>query len=383
MAGAMVRAGYEVTMLGGPGLIVGRARELGVEVVSVPERTRWCVLRAVRLLARVSRERDIDMIHAFEWESIAKAFVATQLFRAHAAVTGTVLSRNPAPVLPRTVPLLMTSRSAVADMRSAGYTRVGLLEPWVNTAENDPAKYGNIGELKTHWGFERHGLLIIVVTAPDSESSTAALATVFDAVSDLAALDLPVQLLVVGDGPRHALAEERATELNHRYARTVSVAAGDVLDRGEAYAAADVVIGSDSSVLHGMAFGKPVVVEGDQGYFRAVNHATAEQFQWSGWYGVGSGVGMGKGELLDALKPLLDSQRLREYRGAYSHKLAQKYELDNAVLRQLQEYRDALDTRVGKLSTFSDLIRVAAVLLRRRGMWRLRVWLHGRRSQNT
>ncbi len=373
MAGAMVTAGYDVAILGGPGLLTERAEQLGVEVIPAGSARpgRRGILRSVIQLSKVVREREIEVIHAFEWESIVMAFGVGQLCRTHAAVTGTVLSREHHSVLPRTVPLLMGSRGASAGMRAAGFTRVGVLEPWVDPQVNNPSNFPDGDGYRESWGLDTRGLLVTVATSPAGGSATAGLATVLDVVEDIVAGGLPVQVLVIGGEPRQTLARNRARDLESRFGRTVVVAAGDLLDRRPALAAGDVIIGSDGSLLHGMAFGKPAIIEGVRGFFRAVNHATVEQFRWNGWFGSGTGSGLGKADLKAALEPLLNSARLREYRGAYSRQIAEKYGLDEAVLRQLHEYRDALDTRVGRFGGWIDLVRIGASLLWRSGPVRM------------
>jgi hypothetical protein len=241
-----------------------------------------------------------------------------------------------------------------------------VLEPWVDTRENSPAKGITSAEVRAASNIEPDGLLVALIGIPDSDCADFAVVTVLDTVAGLAEQGLGAALLVVGDGAWREAVDARALEINNRLGRTIVSVSGDVLDRGAVFASADVVIGTGSSVLHAMAFGKPVIIAGDRGFFRPLSHATVEQFSWDGWHGHGSGSRLGGAELVAALEPLLDSPRLREYRGDYSRELAQSHGLSEAVLRQLQEYRDALDTRVGRLARWVDVCRVGSAMLVRR-----------------
>jgi len=368
LGGALAAIGHSVTVIGVPGMLVERVRELDLELVLLPCGPVKSTLQTVLRLRKVVRERSIDVIHAFEWEAISEAFIAANLSSREVAVVGTIHSRGPSPILPHTVPLLMGARSAAAEKRIAGFARVGVLEPWVDTAENEPGLPAATGNFLQRCHIDTSGLVVALVTSLDSERSITRLMTMIETIGDIAAEGTSVQLLVVGDGALHGSASVRATEFNARSGRDVVVLAGELLDRRVAYAAADVVVASGSSVAHGMAFGKPVVIAGERGFFRPLSHATIEEFTWSGWYGVGSGTRLGKAELLTALEPLLESERLREYRGTYSREVVAAYGLGDAVQRQLQEYVDALNTKVGRFARLVDVGRVGAALLLRRGL---------------
>ena len=65
--------------------------------------------------------------------------------------------------------------------------------------------------------------------------------------------------------------------------RDVVLVTGALLDPRPAYAAADIVIGMGSSALKGMAFGKPLVVQGEQGFWKLLEPATLPIFLAQGF----------------------------------------------------------------------------------------------------
>ena len=89
-----------------------------------------------------------------------------------------------------------------------------------------------------------------------------------DAVSALPA-ELRVRLVIVGDGPARAELDALAASANARCGRTVATLVGAADDPRPWYAAADVVLGMGSSALRAMAYAKPLVVQGERGFWRA------------------------------------------------------------------------------------------------------------------
>ena len=68
--------------------------------------------------------------------------------------------------------------------------------------------------------------------------------------------------------------------------RRVVVLTGQLADPRPAYSAADVILGMGSSALRGMAFGKPLVVQGERGFWELLTPDSASVFLRDGWYGV-------------------------------------------------------------------------------------------------
>ena len=94
--------------------------------------------------------------------------------------------------------------------------------------------------------------------------------------------------MIVGDGAARAEVEEAAAAANARAGRRVVVLAGQLGDPRPAYAAADVVLGMGGSALRGMAFGKPLMVQGEGGFWELLTPESAPMFLRQGWYGIGS-----------------------------------------------------------------------------------------------
>ena len=92
---------------------------------------------------------------------------------------------------------------------------------------------------------------------------------------------------------------------NARAGRPVVLLAGELRDPRAAYAAADVCLGMGGSALRAMAFAKPLVVQGEGGFWELLTPDTVDRFLWTGWYGVGDDPARGAAVLADILRPLL------------------------------------------------------------------------------
>ena len=161
------------------------------------------------------------------------------------------------------------------------------------------------------------------------------------AVADLAG-DLPVHLAVVGDGPARAELARAAAAANARRGRPVVHLLGELLDPRPAYAEADVVLGMGSSALRAMAYARPLVVQGEAGFWETLTPESAPRFCWQGWYGVGDGS-PGAPRLAGLLRELLGDRARRADLGAFARQLVvDRFSLTRAAAAQEAVYAAAL-----------------------------------------
>jgi len=92
-----------------------------------------------------------------------------------------------------------------------------------------------------------------------------------------------------------------------------------------------------------MAMGKPLIVQGEKGFWKTLNPESVDDFLWQGWYGVGRGEEFGAENLKNELEPLLTNARLRTQLGAYSRDVVhRRFTLGQAAKRQIGYYEEAL-----------------------------------------
>ena len=147
----------------------------------------------------------------------------------------------------------------------------------------------------------------------------------------------PVYLLVVGSGPEEASVREIARGGDHQIkGRDVVAVVGELIDPRPAYDCADVVIGMGSSALKGMAFGKPLVVQGSSGFWCLAEPSSVDRFLHEGWYGHG---GQGQSDLEPVLERLVSDPALRRDLGSMGRVLVDdRYSLESAIEGQRELY---------------------------------------------
>ena len=99
--------------------------------------------------------------------------------------------------------------------------------------------------------------------------------TAIDVVGTLAR-ERPVRLIVVGDGVARDVVEQRAAKANAHAGRTAASSfSPDSFDAPcPAYASADIVLGMGGSALRALAFGRPLVVQGEHGFWELLTPST-------------------------------------------------------------------------------------------------------------
>ena len=106
-----------------------------------------------------------------------------------------------------------------------------------------------------------------------------------------------------------------------------------LLDPRPAYAAADIVIGMGSSASKGMAFGKPLVVQGEQGFWKLLEPATLPIFLaqgfWPRWHPGPSTRGTDPGYLEPGMagrtRPVCAASRCRQVQSLPRHRCAVRH----------------------------------------------------------
>jgi len=187
-----------------------------------------------------------------------------------------------------------------------------------------------------------------------------------EAVRDLSLTGSRVRLLIVGDGRSRPDVSHCAAIANTAAGREVITLTGEILDPRPAYAACDIAVGQGGSALRGMAFGKPLVVVGENGFSETLTPASAPLFLNQGWYGLGPGsLGIGVPALRAALQQLVTEPARRKELGRFSRNLVeQRFSLRLAAEVQERIYLDALQNPIPTTSLAKDCVRSAAGLSR-------------------
>ncbi|HVB43955.1 MAG TPA: glycosyltransferase family 4 protein [Streptosporangiaceae bacterium] len=308
IAAAVRDRGHEVTVLAKPGPLLDLVIRSGLDYVPLAEGTRRRpARRTLAQLNSLTRGRQADVVHAYEWPAAIEACAGPRL-DSRTPVVCTVYSALVAPFLPRRVPLIVGTLETKDRAVAAGRHPVTLIEPPVDTRANSPEL--DPGSFRADHGLDEGAPLVAVVSRIAPEGKIEGLLAACDSVGGLATAGRKVQLAVVGDGPARGAVARAAAAANARAGRQVVTLTGPMSDPRPAYAAADVVLGMGGSALRGMAFGKPLVVQGEHGFWRLLTAESAPEFLYQGWYGLGTdrdGRRAGASRLSAILADLLDN----------------------------------------------------------------------------
>ncbi len=350
---AAVRArGHEVVVYADDGDLVPYARERGLEVVRrrrspfVPAPERVVELR------KLVRDRGIDVVHGYEWPPILEGFAALSGLRSAGSgpvLVGTILSMGVADFLPSSSHLFVGTERI---RRAVAGTRIGpvhLMEPPVDVHFNNPGQGGG----RDVTGAPRAAHRIVVVSRLAHELKLEGIVTAVRAVGSLARAGRSVELVVVGDGPARPEVERAVDEVHRELGRPVVHLTGSLPDPRAAYDSADVCLAMGGSALRAMAFAKPVVVQGEGGFFRTLTPDSVDTFLEQGWYGRDTlGPGEAVQALCRALEPLLDDSARIEELGAFGRALVEhRFSLEAAAAKVESVYQQA---RAQRAPVWSD-----------------------------
>jgi len=337
---AVQALGHRVLLVAEDGQLSANAENAGLEHFRVSERRSRPSPGVMKSLTTLVRERNIDVVHGYEWPPAIDAWLGPHL-RSQTPVVATVMSAVVAPFLPRSMPLVVGVEELRRKCLTQGFRSVSLIEPPVNVHANSPAWDGSA--FRNRYQISADTILVVVVCRLARELKLEGLLAACRTIGKLAGEGARIRLAIVGDGPVRAEVTAAADRANAQIgSKSPIIMTGELSDPRTAYAAADIMLGMGGSALRGLAFGKPLVVQGERGFWKLCSPQSVAEFLESGWYGLGDGRS-GDEALLAALKPVLASQELRTQLGAFGRKLiVDRFSLEHAANLQLHIYERAI-----------------------------------------
>ncbi|WP_445492995.1 glycosyltransferase family 4 protein [Rhodopseudomonas sp. RCAM05734] len=360
LAGALRDRGHQLTVVAEPGPLVAHVRALGLEHVGIPSHRRRPDFTVARMLSRLVREREIDVVHGHEWPPILEAFAGPGL--SGCPVIGTVMSMSVAPFIPKKVPLTVGTELIRQSALAAGHKQVFLLEPPVDTSADSPFVDGH--GFREQSGIQPSEILIAIICRLVPDLKLEGILSTCDAVGELCRAGKPVRLLIVGDGRARAEVDQRAANINSSVGRELIMLTGELSNPRPAYAAADVIVGQGGSALRGIAFAKPLLVVGENGFSELLTPESCATFLQQGWYGLGPGsLGGGPAAIRRALEGLVDSGQMRSELGEFGRNLAEsRFSLRQAAKTLERAYAAAIEQRDHAGSRLSEAACCATAL---------------------
>lgn len=378
LARAVRDLGHDVWVMGRQGPLRQRVAAAHLPLLALPERAHVRPSpTAARAIAHAVRRHRIDIVHTYEYWPLVEAFLGAYVPRG-TPVLGTIMSMGSLPpYFPRTgVPLTVGYGDLFEEtgaLRGPDGARVHLLEPPVDTAIDHPvhaAANGSAPDIDIEAFAAEHGLrgegpIVALVSRLAVHLKQEHLERSIDAVALLAVKNPGLRLVVVGGGSIERELRARAARSNADLGRSAIVFTGEMADPRPAYAIADIVVGMGSSALRGMAFGKPTVVVGEQGFSLPVTPETIDEFDSLGFYGLGAGrEPVERDPLVGQLDALLRDLVERERVGAWSLDLVhERFGLQGHAQRLVDWYHQTLAASPPLRDRAGEALRVGGRLV--------------------
>ena len=345
IAAAVRRHGVEPTVFGRPGALNARIDELGLEFVEAPDPKRRPSATVAKELRALSERLDARILHGYEWPPALECYLASAS-RPRTSAVSTIMSMSVAPFVPRAMPLLVGTEQIAAAEEIRGRHQVGVLEPPVDLDHNVPSTADEVAHFRAQYAVGPDDFLVVCVTRLAKELKAEGLLTAMEVFADLPD-EVRARLIIVGDGPARDEMHRAGAAANDRRGREVVTFTGQLMDPRTAYSAADAVIGMGGSALRALAFARPLIVQGERGFFELLEARSVDTFLWQGWYGVGEDLASGKASLHAALVRLAGDAGERSQLGLWGRRLVtERFSLTAAAERQVAFYEETLRRQV-------------------------------------
>ena len=355
--------GYDMVLFATPGPMVKLAEEKGLRFLPAPDAYVHPSLGRIRALREAVRRERPDVLHVWDWWQCLDAYYAVHLaMRVPMVVTN--MTMDLCRILPKALPTTFGTPELLDQARASGRRRVELLLPPVDTHANAPDAV-DPRSFRERYGIKDGDITLVTVSRLSHWMKAESLVRTVDVVRALGR-DLPVRLVIVGDGLARAKLERLAEDTNADLGRPVVVLTGALIDPRPAYAAANIVVGMGGSALRGMAFGKPVVIVGERGFAAPLTPETADFFFYKGLYGRGDG-NPSNAPLVAAIRGLAEHPDQRVALGEFSRQFVLRhFSLETVSSHFAQFCRGAVAEVAPFHVAVADGLRTAAVYLRER-----------------
>jgi glycosyltransferase involved in cell wall biosynthesis len=308
-----------------------------------------------RALSRTVAEERIELVHAYEFPLILDSFYGPHLkFGVPLVCTiyGTIMQWW----LPRYPPLIVGTHEFAERAAPLRTQPPVVIEPPINTDADDPALIDGAAFRRAHGIGDDIVLGIVSRLEPTLKADG-----IKCAIAAIQYLDDPrIRLVVTGHGPSADEFSASAERVNAALGRRAVVMTGPLDDPRPAYAASDIALGMGSSALRAMAFGKPLIVLGSQGFAKPFLPSTADEFLSGGFFGTGSGD-LGPHPLAASIRQLVDRPEMRSQLGVFGRQLIlDRFSLKIASAKLDDVYRAAAAQTYPRRQRVREAVRAAA-----------------------
>lgn len=343
-----VLVGYRSTLPadGGPSMLDAAAeRGAEIHVLDVSTRTSDAAPELARLADRIGA----DLVHGYGGWDLRAPFLGPCRWGRRPLVQTVYEMYVPSDVYPRQ-PLVVGTRYLLEEQQQARRGMVELVSPPVDLNTDHPGV--DPTSFRSSFGLEAGRCNLVIVSRLDTEMKELGVRESIEAVGALGRDD--IDLVIVGGGDAEERLRLAGEAVNARLGRRAIVFCGPLHDPRAAYAAADVVIGMGSSAARGLAFGKPLIVCGEYGWYRTFGPDTSSLlFRNSFWSDESEPESVDR--LATQIAALADDPALRRERGELGRRFAEgHFGLELMAERLVDVYERAAATH-RRSTWFQDL----------------------------
>lgn len=353
--------GCEVVILGIPGPMVAYAERKGLRCLPAPSVPRIVSMSGMRALRDAVRRERPDVVQVWDVSKCIEAYYAVYLPWGVPLVVTDVLN-NVTRILPKRVPTTYSVPMVMDEARETGRSPIAFIPPPVDCVADAPDSVDG-SAFRRRMGIADGEIAVVTVSRLDPDLKTESLQRTLEVAGQLGQR-FPLRVIITGDGESRDMLEARAAEINAAVGRPMIVFSGAMLDPRPAYAAADIVVGMGGSAMRSMAFGKPTVIVGKDGFALLLSPESADSIYHHGNYGWGEGS---NAPLEQALERLLSDAEQRRVLGLFARDFVLRHFSLAKVSGELAEFcRQAVAFRPALPVLAADALRTGYIYLRER-----------------
>lgn len=325
--------GARDTLPPGPSLLdFAEDRGIDIEIYDADD----SILGRGRQLAEFARNHRVDLVHVYgSWGGGARPTYWGFSKFGRRPWLQTVYEMEVSPKIKRHMPLIVGTGYLVDELRGRPAPTI-LISPPVDTDANHPDHA--TGEDFRH-EHRLSGPLLVSVSRLDASMKSVPARIAIDAMRYLAD---DATLVIVGTGDDVRRIRESADRVNDEVGREAVRLVGPMADPRPAYAAADIMLGMGGSAARALAFGKPLVVQGEAGWSQLFEQSTAESLARNSYWSPDE-VDRPVDRIVAIIAPLLTDAQRRTELGAFGRAFAvERFGLTAMASRLAVFYQEAL-----------------------------------------
>jgi glycosyltransferase involved in cell wall biosynthesis len=327
-----ILVGARDTVPAGPSLLdVAAERGITVELYE----PKASILARGRQLTDLAEKHGAQLVHVYgSWGGGARPiYWGYARFGRHPWIQ-TVYEMEVSPKIKRHMPLIVGTGYLADDMQGRPGQTI-LISPPVDTDSDRPSSVDGAAFRREH-GLD--GNLLVIVSRLDADMKALPIGAAIEAMRTLST---DATLAIIGTGDDATRLNAAGARVNETVRRAAVRFIGPMANPRPAYAAADIVLGMGSSAARGLAFGKPLVVQGEAGWSQLFEESTADALaRYSYWSPVA--VPRPAERLVSIIEPLLADETRRAWLGEYGRRFAiERFGLSMMAAKLAAVYREA------------------------------------------